>query len=107
MRRAGKDFRCVVTRSIIRIPVHCNAFHRNADVGRYRVIDRVSDLRGPDPAAARSVHAAKQLGDEFVLWTLESDLVSMAAVRSPAAGVSRIGPVYTPPTGADTATARR
>ena len=25
-----------------------------------------------------------------------SDLVSMAAVRSPAAGVSRIGPVYTP-----------
>ena len=61
----------------------------------------------PDPAAARSVHAAKQLGDEFVLWTLESDLASMAAVRSPAAGVSRIGPVHTPPTGADTATARR
>jgi hypothetical protein len=33
----------------------------------------------PDPAAARSVQAAKRLGDEFVLWTLEGDLVSMAA----------------------------
>ena len=34
--------------------------------------------------------------DEFVLWTLESDLVSMAAVGCAAAGVSRIGPVYNP-----------
>lgn len=61
----------------------------------------------PDPAAARSVQAAKRLRDEFVLWTLESDLVSMAAVRSPRRASRGLDRSITPPTGADTATARR
>jgi predicted GNAT family acetyltransferase len=53
----------------------------------------------PDRAAiTRSVQAGKARGDEFVLWTLPSAPVSLAAVRPPAAGVSRIGPVYTPTT---------
>ncbi|MBV8349931.1 MAG: GNAT family N-acetyltransferase [Mycolicibacterium sp.] len=47
-------------------------------------------------ASARSVQAAKGLGDEYLLWTVQDRRVSMAAVRSPVAGVSRIGPVYTP-----------
>jgi predicted GNAT family acetyltransferase len=51
----------------------------------------------PDRAAStRSVQAGKARGDEFVLWTLPSGPVSLAAVRPAAAGVSRIGPVYTP-----------
>ena len=32
-----------------------------------------------------------------MLWTLDDRPVSMAMLRAPAAGVSRIGPVYTPP----------
>ena len=51
----------------------------------------------PQPAAsAQSIQAAKEAGDELLLWVLDGHPVSMAAVRSPAAGVSRIGPVYTP-----------
>ncbi len=51
----------------------------------------------PDGAATtRSVQAGRARGDEFVLWTLASGPVSLAAVRPPVAGVSRIGPVYTP-----------
>lgn len=51
----------------------------------------------PDPAVtARSVHAATALGDHFLLWTVNGEPVSLAAARSPIAGVSRIGPVYTP-----------
>jgi predicted GNAT family acetyltransferase len=48
--------------------------------------------------SSRWVQAGKARGDEFVLWTLPSGPVSLAAVRPPVAGVSRIGPVYTPPT---------
>jgi hypothetical protein len=51
----------------------------------------------PDRAATtRSVQAGRARGDEFVLWTLPGGPVSLAAVRPPVAGVSRIGPVYTP-----------
>jgi predicted GNAT family acetyltransferase len=49
-------------------------------------------------ATARSVQASKSLGDEFLLWTLLRQPVSLAVVRLPVAGVSRIGPVYTPTT---------
>jgi GNAT superfamily N-acetyltransferase len=50
-----------------------------------------------DPAAdVRHVRTAKELPDEFLLWTFDSHPVSMAGARSPTAGVSRIGPVYTP-----------
>ncbi len=66
------------------------------------LVDWLSRFHGegdtPQPAAtAQSVHAAQSLGDELLLWTLDGDAVSMAGVRAPVAGVSRIGPVYTPP----------
>jgi GNAT superfamily N-acetyltransferase len=49
------------------------------------------------PAAdARSMRTAKELPDEFLIWMFDSNPVSMAGVRSPTVGVSRIGPVYTP-----------
>ncbi len=50
-----------------------------------------------DAAGARFVARAAEIGDRFVLWTLDDRPVSMAMLRAPAAGVSRIGPVYTPP----------
>ncbi len=46
-------------------------------------------------ATPQSVRAARQLGDEFLLWTRDHQPVSMALARLPAEGVSRIGPVYT------------
>ncbi|MGV0593637.1 GNAT family N-acetyltransferase [Mycolicibacterium porcinum] len=36
-------------------------------------------------------------GDHIVLWTVDGAPVSMARVRAAVVGVSRIGPVYTPP----------
>lgn len=52
----------------------------------------------PEPAAtAESLRTAKETGDGFLFWVVEGDPVSMAAVRPPTAGVSAIGPVYTPP----------
>ncbi len=47
-------------------------------------------------AGERFVDAAADKGDEFVLWTVDRAPVSMAMLRAPAAGVSRIGPVFTP-----------
>ena len=35
-------------------------------------------------------------GDRFVLWVVAGAPVSMAMLRAPAFGVSRIGPVFTP-----------
>jgi GNAT superfamily N-acetyltransferase len=45
---------------------------------------------------AQSIQAARKVRDEFLLWVVNGEPVSMAAVRSPTAGVSTIGPVYTP-----------
>jgi len=39
---------------------------------------------------------ANQVGHRFVLWDVDGTPVSMAMLRVPAAGVSRIGPVFTP-----------
>ncbi|CRZ15272.1 GNAT family N-acetyltransferase [Mycolicibacterium neworleansense] len=36
-------------------------------------------------------------GDHIVLWTIDGEPASMARVRAAVVGVSRIGPVYTPP----------
>jgi predicted GNAT family acetyltransferase len=44
----------------------------------------------------RFVDAAKDKHDQFVLWEVRGVPVSMAMLRAPAAGVSRIGPVFTP-----------
>ena len=42
------------------------------------------------------VRTAKDKGDQFLLWIVDAAPVSMAMLRAPAAGVSRIGPVFTP-----------
>lgn len=50
-----------------------------------------------DAAGARFVARAADVGDRFMLWARDDEPVSMAMLRAPASGVSRIGPVYTPP----------
>lgn len=52
------------------------------------VADRAVDVR--------QVRTANDGPDEFLLWTLDNIPVSMAGVRLPIAGVSRLGPIYTP-----------
>jgi predicted GNAT family acetyltransferase len=42
------------------------------------------------------VRTAIDKGDQFLLWIVDGLPVSMAMLRAPAAGVSRIGPVFTP-----------
>lgn len=49
-----------------------------------------------DGAGERFVDNANSAGDGFVLWEDDGVPVSMAMLRAPAAGVSRIGPVFTP-----------
>jgi GNAT superfamily N-acetyltransferase len=44
---------------------------------------------------AEFVHNANRVGHRFVLWESDGTPVSMAMLRVPAAGVSRIGPVFT------------
>jgi predicted GNAT family acetyltransferase len=47
-------------------------------------------------AGERFIDTAKDKGDQFILWVADGEPVSMAMLRAPAAGVSRIGPVFTP-----------
>ena len=49
-----------------------------------------------EAAGRRFVDNANAVGDRFVLWVDDGVPVSMAMLRAPAAGVSRIGPVFTP-----------
>jgi predicted GNAT family acetyltransferase len=48
-----------------------------------------------DDAGNEFINAAKDKGDQFVLWVVDGKPVSMAMLRAPAFGVSRIGPVFT------------
>ena len=47
-------------------------------------------------AGEKFVDSATDDGDQFILWVVDAVPVSMAMLRAPAAGVSRIGPVFTP-----------
>lgn len=49
-----------------------------------------------DVAGRRFLDRAHAVGDRIVLWEHDGTPVSMAMLRAPAAGVSRIGPVFTP-----------
>jgi predicted GNAT family acetyltransferase len=49
-----------------------------------------------EAAAERFVDTSNRVGDRFVVWDVDGTPVSMAMLRAPAAGVSRIGPVFTP-----------
>ncbi|GAY07727.1 GNAT family N-acetyltransferase [Pseudonocardia sp. N23] len=50
---------------------------------------------GPDPATLVASYAA--MGRDVVVWESGGSPVAVAVGRPPAAGVARIGPVYTPP----------
>lgn len=52
-----------------------------------------------DAAGETFLDGAAAKGDVFVLWDIDGAPVSMAMMREPAAGVSRIGPVFTPADG--------
>ncbi len=52
--------------------------------------------RRDEAAGQRFVDNAAAVGDRFVLWIDDGVPVSMAMLRAPSAGVSRIGPVFTP-----------
>ncbi|MDO3640054.1 GNAT family N-acetyltransferase, partial [Mycolicibacterium arseniciresistens] len=49
-----------------------------------------------DAAGRRLVATAFEVGDRILLWTVDGEPVGMAMLRAPAAGVARIGPVFTP-----------
>jgi GNAT superfamily N-acetyltransferase len=49
-----------------------------------------------DNAGRELIDRANRIGDRFLLWTVDGTPVSTAMLRAPAAGVSRIGPVFTP-----------
>jgi RimJ/RimL family protein N-acetyltransferase len=46
--------------------------------------------------AGAALQSAAARGDAHLLWTVDDEPVSLAGVRRPAVGVSRIGPVFTP-----------
>jgi GNAT superfamily N-acetyltransferase len=89
----------------LRAPDNVAGGHRDAtDDDRGVLVDWVERFFGEafgDPrdndAGERFVSTADRIGDRFVLWVVGGEPVSMAMVRAPASGVSRIGPVYTPP----------
>lgn len=58
-------------------------------------VEAFEDVRD-EAAGARYVTDAVAAGNRFVLWTDDGEPVSMAMLRPPASGVSRIGPVHTP-----------
>ncbi len=49
-----------------------------------------------DAAGEQFVDAAGRADHKFILWDVDGAPTSMAMLRVPAAGVSRIGPVFTP-----------
>ena len=49
-----------------------------------------------EAAGERFIDTSNRVGDRFVVWDVDGTPVSMAMLRAPAAGVSRIGPVFTP-----------
>ena len=48
-------------------------------------------------AGADAVAASIRAGHGYVLWEVDGEPVSMAVASAPVAGMSRIGPVWTPP----------
>jgi GNAT superfamily N-acetyltransferase len=105
----GQDGRVSVEERLYRLgtlrpPSGVAGFPRAADVGdRGLLVDWVEDFfvetfshQRNDTAGQRFIDAAADKGDRFILWCVDAASVSMAMLRAPAAGVSRIGPVFTP-----------
>jgi predicted GNAT family acetyltransferase len=88
----------------LRAPENVTGAHRPATDNDYSLlVDWVELFLGEafghprdDDAGKAFVDHAHQVGDRFVLWDVDGAPVSMAMLRAPAAGVSRIGPVFTP-----------
>jgi RimJ/RimL family protein N-acetyltransferase len=87
----------------LRAPAEVGGAPRGAtDDDRGLLIDWVQRFFADAFGAARHdggeefVDNANEAGHRFVLWEIDGTPVSMAMLRVPAAGVSRIGPVFTP-----------
>ena len=81
----------------------CGAHREAADADRALLVDWVEHFfvetfshQRDDAAGRRFIDNANAVGDRFVLWNDDGSPVSMAMLRAPSAGVSRIGPVFTP-----------
>lgn len=82
----------------------CGAHRGAADADQALLVDWVEEFfvetfshQRDDTAGRRFIDNANAVGDRFVLWNDDGSPVSMAMLRAPSAGVSRIGPVFTPP----------
>ena len=82
----------------------CGAHREAADADQALLVDWVEQFfvetfshQRDDTAGRRFIDNANAVGDRFVLWNDDGSPVSMAMLRAPSAGVSRIGPVFTPP----------
>jgi predicted GNAT family acetyltransferase len=88
----------------LRVPHGVPGRHRDADAADHALlVDWLdgfwADAGGDRPdrgAHGRILDDADRIGDRFLLWTVDGTPVSMAMLRAPAFGVSRIGPVFTP-----------
>ncbi|GAA4227756.1 putative GNAT family acetyltransferase [Streptosporangium album] len=59
--------------------------------------DFQSEAGGVVPAELRALVASRISREELLLWEVDGRPVAFAGVSSPIAGMSRVGPVYTPP----------
>jgi GNAT superfamily N-acetyltransferase len=82
----------------------CGAHRESADADTALLVDWMEQFfvetfshQRDDTAGGRFIDNANAVGDRFVLWNDDGSPVSMAMLRAPSAGVSRIGPVFTPP----------
>lgn len=88
----------------LRAPGAVSGTHRDATTAdRAMLVDWVEQFfvetfshQRDDAAGRRFIDNANAVGDRFVLWDDHGSAVSMAMLRAPSAGVSRIGPVFTP-----------
>ncbi len=87
----------------LRAPTDVSGSFRLATADDYTLLVRwVGEFLGeafgqvPDDGGVGLVDTAGRLGNRFVLWVADGAPASMAMLRVPAFGVSRIGPVYTP-----------
>ena len=88
----------------LRPPVGVSGVHRDASEADHALLVAWVELffvetfshQRDDAAGERFIDNAYTVGDRFVLWEDNGTTVSVAMLRAPAAGVSRIGPVFTP-----------
>jgi GNAT superfamily N-acetyltransferase len=59
-------------------------------------VEAIGYLRTPDEIPA-TVRRMFELGDSVAIWEDHGEPVAMAAASAPLGGMSRVGPVYTPP----------